>query len=526
MTTGEWSSAWFIATMTDNRNPEAAGAYHDATKHSYTSVRVNPHSLDWANQPLPFKIYPTLELLRLPGEVRQTGVAALSAIAESVPTQTNAAPDLEAVAQLLYLSAGITRKRSHPGGEIYFRAAACTGALYEVELYLVCGDLNNLQAGIYHFAPAEFGLRRLRAGDYRRVLLEATGGESAVAHAPLAIICTCTYWRNAWKYQARTYRHFGWDNGTLLANLLAVGTALGLPARVVAGFVDANVNRLLDVDPHREVAFSLVALGHIEALPPQSPAETSPLCLETVPLSRREVDYPLMREMHAASSLDSAEEVEAWRTHTPLTDIPPPAGPLVQLRPLSDAEMPRDPIEQVILRRGSSRKFARTPISLAQLSTLLDRATRGVAADFLDPPGTQLNHLYLIVHAVEGLHSGAYVFHRNRGLLECLQQGDFRAQAGYLGLEQELPADAAVDIFFLADLRPILQRFGNRGYRAVQLEAGILGGKLYLGAYAQQLSATGLTFYDDDVIRFFSPHAEGKSAIFLVAVGKSARHKQ
>ncbi len=512
--------------MTDNRNLEAAWTYHDATKHSHASIRANSHFLDWDNQPLPFKIYPTLEPLRLPGEVRQTGVAALSAIAESIPSQTNAAPDLEAVAQLLYLSAGITRKRNHPGGEIYFRAAACTGALYEVELYLVSGDLANLQAGIYHFAAAEFGLRRLRAGDYRRVLLEATGGEPVIAHAPLTIICTCTYWRNAWKYQARTYRHFGWDNGTLLANLLAVATALGLPARVVCGFVDANVNRLLDIDPQHEVAFSLVALGHIAALPPQSPAESSPLCLETVPLSRFEVDYPLMREMHAASSLHSAEEVETWRGHTPLINFLAPAERLVPLRPLSDAEMPRDPIEQVILRRGSTRKFARTLIGLSQLSTMLDRATRGVPADFLDPPGTQLNDLYLIVHAVEGLHSGAYVFHRNGGLLECLRQGNFRAQAGYLGLEQDLPADAAADIFFLADLRPILQRFGNRGYRAVQLEAGILGGKLYLGAYAQRLGATGLTFYDDDVTRFFSHHAEGKSAIFLVAVGDSAKHKR
>jgi len=92
-------------------------------------------------------------------------------------------------------------------------------------------------------------------------------------------------------------------------------------------------------------------------------------------------------------------------------------------------------------------------------------------------------------------------------------------------LDQELAADAAVDIFFLAELRPILQRFGNRGYRAVQLEAGILGGKLYLAAYAQHLGATGLTFYDDEVTRFFSPHAEGKSAIFLVAIGKSAKQK-
>ena len=294
---------------------------------------------------------------------------------------------------------------------------------------------------------------------------------------------------------------------------------------MVCGFVDASVNRLLDVDPQREVAFSLVALGHVAAIPPPSPAEISPLRLETVPLSQREVDYPLMREMHAASSLDSPEEVEAWRGQTPVRDFPTPTGPSVELNPLSDAEMPRDPIEQVIQRRGSTRKFARSSITLPQLSTMLDRTTRGVPADFLDPPGAQLNDLYLIVHAVEGLPPGAYVFHRSRGVLECLKQGNFRADAGYLGLEQELPADAAVAIFFLADLRPILQRFGNRGYRAVQLEAGILGGKFYLAAYAQRLGASGLTFFDDDVTRFFSPHAEGKSAIFLVALGHSAKHK-
>jgi SagB-type dehydrogenase family enzyme len=509
--------------MSDNRNAEAAQAYHDATKHSYASVRANAHSLDFANQPLPFKIYSTLEPIRLPAEVRQTGVAALSAIAEIVPPETKATPDLEAVAQLLYLSAGITRHRKYPGGEIYFRAAACTGALYEIELYLVCGDLANLEAGVYHFAAAEFGLRKLRTGDYRGVLAEVTASEPAIAHAPLTVVCTGTYWRNAWKYQNRTYRHFGWDNGTLLANLLAVATALGLPAKVVCGFVDATVNRLLDVDAQREVAFSLVGVGYDSALPPLAPAEVEPLGFETVPLSRSEIDYPLMREIHDASSLHSPAEVAAWRGRTPRIELPPPTDPVIQLQPLSDAEIPRDPIEQVILRRGSSRRFARTPITLVQLSTVLDRATRGIPADFLDRAGSQLNHLYLIVNAVEGVQSGAYVFHRDRGLLECLKSGNFRAQAGYLGLEQALPADAAVDIFFLADLRPILQRFGSRGYRAVQLEAGVLGGKIYLGAYAQHLGASGLTFYDDEVVEFFSPHAEGKSTIFLVAVGNSAK---
>ena len=288
--------------------------------------------------------------------------------------------------------------------------------------------------------------------------------------------------------------------------------------------MDDSVNRLLDVDPLREVAFSLVSIGYTPELPEQSAPPIAPLGLETVPLSRHEIDYPLMREIHAASSLISSGEVARWRGETPHTQFPAPAGrPVVQLQPLSDAEMPRDPIEQVILRRGSSRRFARLPITLAQLSTILDRATRGVPADFLDPLGAQLNQLYLIIHAVEGLEPGAYVFHRENKSLECLQPGDFRSQAGYLGLQQALPADAAVDVFFLADLGPILQRYGNRGYRALQLEAGILGGKLYLAAYAQHLGATGLTFFDDDVTAFFSPHAEGKSAIFLVALGHSAK---
>ena len=57
---------------------------------------------------------------------------------------------------------------------------------------------------------------------------------------------------------------------------------------------------------------------------------------------------------------------------------------------------------------------------------------------------------------------------------------------------------------FLADLTHILERYGNRGYRAVPLEAGTIGGRMYLAAYAQRLGSTGLTFFDDDVTHFFS----------------------
>ncbi|HKU28323.1 MAG TPA: SagB family peptide dehydrogenase [Candidatus Sulfotelmatobacter sp.] len=518
--------------MSHNHNLDATWQYHSGTKHSYIGVRTNPHFLDWKNKPLLFKIYPTLEVTRLPRDFRETGVPALSAIASAgISSQKQAVPDLETLAQVLYFSAGVTRSKKYEQGEIFFRAAACTGALYEIELYVVCKELKSstgpaLPAGLYHFGAAEFGLRQLRSGDFRQAVVQATASEPAVTHAPVIIICAAVYWRNAWKYRSRTYRHFGWDNGTILANLLAITSALNLPAQIVAGFVDAHLNRLLGLDPNREVAFSVIPVGREEVTAPTA-QEIPVFDLPTVSYSPEEVDYPAMRKMHDASSLDSEAEVLPWRGKTPSEVLPEPTVSARRLQLLDDSRVPQDTIEQVIARRGSTRQFARDPITQPQLSLILDRASRGIPADFLEPFGSHLNQLYLIVNSVVGLDAGAYVYHWEKRSLELLKQGDFRQKAGYLGLEQQLPADAAVDVFFVADLKKIAERYGNRGYRAVQLEAGIIGGKLYLAAYAQGLGATGLTFYDDDVVNFFSPHARGKSAIFLVALGRSAlRNKQ
>jgi SagB-type dehydrogenase family enzyme len=513
-----------------NGDIAAAWAYHDGTKHSYQSIRSNRHVLDWANQPLAFKVYPDIERIALPRDVPQTGVAALEAISANVGAANgDAVPDLQDLARILFFSAGITKQRKYTGGAIYFRAAACTGALYEIELFVVTGELKGLDAGVYHFNPADMSLEVLRKGDFRGTLVQATAMEPAVAHAPAMIVCSGTYWRNAWKYQARTYRHFGWDNGTLLANMLAISAASGLPGEIALGFVDTEVNRLLDLDMRREVSLGVVPVGRRSESPPPAPREAPPLGFATIPVSEREVEYPAMLEIHEASSLASAEEVARWRERAKSlllsSSASAPVGEAVPLRSLPEDEQPADTIEEVILRRGSTRTFdAAASITLAQLSTILDRSTRGLPADFLEP-SAQLNDIYMVVHSVEGLAPGAYFFHRERKALELLRPGKFRAEAYRLGLEQQLPADACVDVFFLADLRRVLEAYGNRGYRGVQLEAGAIGGKMYLATYALRLGASGLTFFDDEVVQFFSPHAKEKSAIFLLAIGKPLKRK-
>jgi SagB-type dehydrogenase family enzyme len=517
-----------------NRDLQATWAYHNGTKHSYESIRTNRHYLDWENQPIPFKIYSELEPIPLPQQLSSSGTTALEAISSlETPPKDRIVPSIQTLAEILYLSAGITKRRSYPGGEILFRAAACTGALYHIDLYLVCGDLPGLKAGVYQFGPQDFALRRLRDGDYRNALAQASGREPAIANAPAMIVCASTYWRNAWKYQSRAYRHCYWDTGTILANLLAAADARHTPARIVLGFVDDAVSRLLSLETTREGALTLVALGNAPSQANKSSPPVDPLTFQTAPLSKTEVDYPAIRAMHEASSLENEAEVIDWRGQTlgnpsTLTGRPIPIAKdrLIALQPLGDDEMARDSLEDVIQRRGSTRQFSRESISFRQLSTMLDRATRGVPADFLRPEEAPLNDLYLIVHAVEDLSPGAYVFHRDsRTALELLKEGDFRHQAGHLGLGQEIPADCSVDMFFLTDLNRVLDRWGNRGYRAAQLEASIMGGKLYLAAYAQGLGASGLTFFDDDVTEFFSPHAAGKSVMFLLAIGKSVKRR-
>jgi len=489
---------------------EAVRRYHEATKHSYRSVRRSVGGLDWSNEPFLFKVYPDLAAIPLPRHVPRSGVPAAEAVATSDGDRN---PDLGTLASLLLYSAGVLRRSRTRWGEVAFRAASCTGALYHLEVYLVCGELPGLPAGVYHFDPRGFALRPLRTGDFRHVLVDAAVGEESVARAVVTVVLTSMWQRNAWKYQARAWRHVFWDAGTVLANLLALASAHRVPSRVVLGFVDREVVGLLDLDPAQELPVALVPLGRKDTPPPPSPP-VSPLGHRVLPVLRREIREPLVLEAHEASSFRTADEVRAWRTGR--VDLQPkPSGPLVPLRPLRPEALPTVPLEQVIERRRSTRRFGLNPIPFEAFSEVLMRCSADVPTDFANP----LVIPHGIVHAVEGLTPGAYVYHLQHRAVELLRGGDFRQDAAFAALEQAAAGLAAADVAFLTDLRRVLEVLGPRGYRAAQLEGGIRGGRVYLLAHALGLRATALTFYDDEVTRLFSPHAKGRSPMFLTVFG-------
>jgi SagB-type dehydrogenase family enzyme len=490
-------------------NASDAAGFHERTKHTWQRIRADSRGLDWGNHPFPFKLYPDLEPLPLPRELPESSLPATQVLSGHVSPPASAL-DLASLARLLFFSAGVTRILHG----VLFRAAPSAGALYPTELYAVCGSLADLPAGVYHFEPAEFALRRLRDGDFR-ARLAAAASEPAIAGLPLCLVLTGIPWRTTWKYRERGYRHLFWDAGAIVANLLAVATAAGWDARVLLGFVDPEVAGLLGIGEPEEYPLAVVTVAAPTAAAATGSPPLEPISPRTRLLSRSPRSYPLVAGVQRAGELARAEAVSAWRRKASRLRAQPATRSLAA-GDGGQARAATDTIETVILRRGSTRRFVRQPMPRGALRWAMAAATRALPGDFVASQATLLEH-FLAVHAVEGLPPGAYRW--SEGDWQLLRAGAERGRTRSLCLGQDLGGDAAATAFHCAQLGPILEVLGARGYRAAQLEGGVAAERLQLAAFALGLGATGLTFLDDDVSAFFGT---GAAPMLTVAVGVPA----
>jgi SagB-type dehydrogenase family enzyme len=561
-----------IMFMTVNSEIRYAIDYHEATKHSEASLMTSRHYLDFNNKPIPFKIYLELPSITLPISFPTPEVNALSCISgminqrshhdtNGLTTTTKTSrnsnnrsntPELDAenLAEILFFSAGITREMKYPYGNYYMRAASATGALYPIELYVVCDDISsNLMAGVYHFSPADFSLTQIRKGTYKRYLAAAANNHD-IANSAITVVFTSFAWRNAWKYQSRSYRHWFWDSGVIASNLLATTYAMRLPTRIITGFLDDTVNQLLCVEDQREAAIAMAAIGAGSSkdiiAPSQQEKEIDRISFLSIPkiraLSKRgEINYPEIWELNQASKLTSKQEIEGWisnahRHHQLLSAASHRSQDrgtdsdniIITPNELEEGIKNSRSLKETILWRGSSRRFARSNISLTTLKTILYNSSRGVPMDIFRD-GNSLLDIYFIANGVDDLTPGAYFYNRNGSVtssntsIEKIKEiASSRNISGYLCLGQSLFRDASVVFFLMTDLQAVLRSLGNRGYRASQFEAGIIAGKIYLAAYALGIGASGSTFFDDAVTEAFSPHASNKSTMIAVGIGVPA----
>jgi SagB-type dehydrogenase family enzyme len=543
-----------------NKDISYAINYHEATNHSEISLMTSRYRLDWNNRPMPFKVYAdNLFTYNLPTDFPIPTMNAITSICDryynhnsGITSDSNVLRNgnitLKDLSEILFFSAGITREMRYNYGTYYMRAASATGALYPIELYIVCRDLSpNLKAGVYHFCPAEFNLTEIRSGDYLTQLSAATGNNSNILNSQISIIFTSFAWRNAWKYQARSYRHWYWDSGVIAANLLAVTTSMRLSTELVMGFVDDALNNLLRLEKQKEATIVMAAINTRSSLEKVEIKDTKKVeeiqhipnlpVLKVVPLSKSgEIDYFEIWRLHQASKLDNKNEVKEWvksydhntdETVWKASDMKHESS-YNTIKISSEHSSFKKSISsncsvaglgETILRRGSTRRFTVVPIPFSILSVILSCVTTGTPMDFLRK-GDTLIDIYLIANGIDNLARGGYFFNSKLNSLEVLKRHVSREMSGYLCLGQSLFSDASAVLFLMCNLKNILHVLGNRGYRAAQFEAGVIAGKIYLSAYAQGIGASGSTFFDEAVTEFFSPHAENKNSMIAIGIGR------
>ena len=507
-----------------NKEVKYALEYHQETKHSEVSIRSSNHYLDWDNKPQPFKFYTSIQSIPLPVDFP---IPTLNVITmkdtDHVSSPDNTIINSKLLSSLLFFSSGITREIKFPHGRYFMRAAPATGALYPIELYIVSENISGLEAGVYHFCPGQFTLTKLRSGDYRLLLSEAAGYDQVIRDSPFTIILTSIAWRNAWKYQARSYRHWFWDSGVIAANLLATAMSFGLDTKFILGFVDKAVNEMLCLDEEKEASIVLAPVGiGLSLREPQQAENPAKFVPDIVPISKsKEIEYPQIWRLHKASSFNSNDEVRKWtRSIAMVQDIKEAENNHMKLQSTlinPESIISQQPLSNIILLRGSTRKFSRRPITFVQLSNILYSLTKAIHSDFVDKKS--MIDIYFIANDVTNIQKGAYFFNRKNNSIDLLKVNVHRNMSGYLCLEQSLFSDASVVFYMMTNLKPIVNTLGNRGYRLCQFESGIIAGRIYLSAYSQGIGASGSTFYDDAVTEFFSPHAKDKDAMIAVGIG-------
>ena len=157
------------------------------------------------------------------------------------------------ISQLLWSAQGITHLQG-------FRTAPSAGALYPLELYLVVGNVSDLEQGIYHYQPDKNQLLKTSDDDVRHALSGATFSQEWVMQAPIVIVFTANYERTTEKYGERGIQYVHMEVGHSAQNLFLQAGALDLATVTVGAFDDESVTRILRL-PENLVPMMLMPVG-------------------------------------------------------------------------------------------------------------------------------------------------------------------------------------------------------------------------------------------------------------------------
>jgi SagB-type dehydrogenase family enzyme len=182
------------------------------------------------------------EKIKLPEPCTTSNTSVEAALSQrrSIRTYSGDKLTIEEVSQLLWSAQGITA----PWGG---RTAPSAGALYPLELYLVVGDVEGIDKGVYQYRPEEHELEKVKADDIRAELADAALGQECIRDAAIDIVFTAVYERTTRKYSERGIRYAHMEAGHAAQNVYLQAVSLDIGTVVIGAFNDPEVAKIVNV---------------------------------------------------------------------------------------------------------------------------------------------------------------------------------------------------------------------------------------------------------------------------------------
>ncbi|QMS90345.1 nitroreductase family protein [Nostoc edaphicum CCNP1411] len=210
-------------------------AYHDATKHSYLSVQLDPNYVDASTQPSSFKIYPKFY--------------------RRVKLNLN-----NPVHSFISLTSAITLEKVYKDGPYKLRVNPSAGALYPTEVYVQVRGIEGMVDGIYHLEVENNCLTLIYE-------LIDDGLESYIIPGKsingFIFLISCVYYRSSWKYQNRSIRYCLLDSGHHLGAIAASAFLHNRNIQLVFDFDKLSLNSYLGFE-NKEFITACVVSGEVQ----------------------------------------------------------------------------------------------------------------------------------------------------------------------------------------------------------------------------------------------------------------------
>lgn len=495
--------------------------YHEATKHSWEKLYQDNHTLDWSNQPDPFRTYPDC-----PKIVLGSSFEKMSGHVSKVWFHQNITPrsepiTLSTISTLLYYSMAISAWKSYSGIEPWsLRVNPSSGDLHPTETHLYTHRVAGVPDGAYHYFVKDHLLEQRAVGDVVPSLWKMLGGDSPAP--PVIMGLNTIFWREAWKYQSRALRYCYLDLGHAMASIMVAARGLGLSVTFIGSFSDNALRQFLCFDKTDEHPLLFVAVDVQQTVVDINLKEIQKGDIHASTrinnLSDEIIGYPLIDRGHALTSnnydIDTSHRCSSRVNQPCKVD-----GQVIMVN--TGSPVHEYPLKWTIRHRRSAVDFdgkAIMPNSTFQF--LMRLLCASPHADYLSSGDAPLIIPFLYVHWVEGMERGVYCLDRVTGRLLLQSKGDMRFVAKELSLNQDIAGDSAFAVSFISSFDCAMQKYGDRGYRYIHIEAGLLGHALYLGATAMGYDGTGIgAFIDDDVHTFLKTSAL-QQVVYHFTVGK------